>query len=75
MARVEGELSGQMVWLWTTLSQVRRMRQRAQSYQGTDAEGSGVLAMSGGDEASEREALSDYNTALTRHGLIVVLLC
>ena len=23
MARVEGELSGQMVWLWSTLSQVR----------------------------------------------------
>ena len=63
-----------MVWLRTTLSQVRLMPQRSQSHHSTGAEGSGALAVSGGGEESEREALSGQSTALTRRGLIVVQL-
>ncbi len=63
-----------MVWLRTTLSQVRRMSQRGQSFHNTGAEGSSARAVSGGGEASESEEESGHNTALTRRGLIVLLL-
>ena len=62
-----------MVWLRTTLSQVRRMLRRGQSRQRTGAEASDALVVSGGEE-SEREEESGDNTALTRRGLSVVLL-
>src|SRR6266699_3068230 len=42
-----------MVWLRTTLSQVRQMPQRGQSRHSTGAEGSGGGAVSAGGEASE----------------------
>jgi hypothetical protein len=66
-----------MVWLRTTLSQVRRMPQRGQSFHSTGAEGSGARAVSegsGGGEASEGEEESGQSTALTRRGLMVMLL-
>jgi hypothetical protein len=63
-----------MVWLRTTLSQVRRMPQRGQSRQNTGAEASDVLLVSGGGEESKREGEGGHNTALTRRGLIVVVL-
>ena len=63
-----------MVWLRTTLSQVRRMPQRGQSRHSTGAEGSAAEAVSGGGEESEREEESGRNTALTRRGFSVVLL-
>lgn len=63
-----------MVWLRTTLSQVRRMPQRDQSRHSTGAEGGGAGAESGGGEESGREALSGQSTALTRRGFRVVLL-
>ena len=63
-----------MVWLRTTLSQVRRMPQRGQSRQSTGAESSEAEAVSGGGEESEGEVESGHSTALTRRGLIVLLL-
>jgi hypothetical protein len=63
-----------MVWLRTTLIQVRRIPQRGQSRQGTGTEASDAPVVSGGGEASEREEESGHNTALTRRGLSVVLL-
>ena len=63
--------SRQMLWLRTTLSQVRRMLQRGQSCQSTGAEGSGTGAEVGGEE-SEREVVSGHTTALTRRGFSVV---
>ena len=67
------ELSRQVVWLRTTLSQVRRRPQRGQSRQSTGAEASGALVVSVG-EASGGEEESGHNTALTRRGFSVVLL-
>ncbi|GHO90752.1 hypothetical protein KSF_008000 [Reticulibacter mediterranei] len=63
-----------MVWLRTTLIQVRRIPQRGQSRQSTGAEGGGTETESGGGEESKREEKSGHNTALTRRGLSVVLL-
>lgn len=53
-----------------TLSQARRMPQRGQSFQRTEARDgtADVLAWAGGEESSGQ------STALTRRGLIVVLL-
>ena len=58
-----------MVWLRTTLSQVRRMPQRGQSFHNTGARGSGLGAFVRVGEASEREEESGHNTALTRRAL------
>ena len=66
------KLSRQMVWLRTILSQVRRMLQRGQSRQSTEAAGSGASAISEGGEASEDEEESGQSTALTRRGFRVV---
>ena len=66
-----------MVWLRTTFSQVRRMPQRGQSFHSTGAEGSGALAVSEGSQGGEApggEEESGQSTALTRRGLMVVLL-
>ena len=70
----EEELSRRMVWLRTTLSQVRRMPQRGQSRQSTGAEGGRAGVGAGGGEEAEREEESGQSTALTRRGLSVVLL-
>lgn len=70
----EAERSRQIVWLRTTFSQVRRMPQRDQSRQNTEAEAHGELASAVGGDESEREEESGQSTALTRRGLSVVLL-
>ncbi len=63
-----------MVWLRTTLSQVRRMSQRGQSRQSTGSEASDGLVESREGEVSGGEGESGFSTALTRRGFSVVLL-
>jgi hypothetical protein len=62
------------VWLRITLSQARRMPQRGQSFHSIGARGRGWGTASGGGETVEGEESSGQSTALTRRGLIVVLL-
>jgi hypothetical protein len=62
------------VSLRSSLSHARRMRQRGQSFHTTGARGSGWDVSEGVGEEAEREEASGHNTALTRRGLIVVLL-
>jgi hypothetical protein len=50
------------------------MPQRGQSRHSTGAEGREAEAVSGGGEESEEEVESGHSTALTRRGLIVLLL-
>lgn len=68
------ELSRHMVWLRITLSQARRMPQRGQSFQSTGARGCGWDTVSGRIETGEGEGPSGQSTALTRRGLMAVLL-
>ena len=63
-----------MVWLRITLSQARRMPQRGQSFQSTGARGCGWDTVSGRIETGEGEGPSGQSTALTRRGLMAVLL-
>ncbi len=62
------------VSLRTRFRHSRRMRQRGQSFHTTGASGSGSGVSSRVGEESERGDSSSQNTALTRRGLIVVLL-
>jgi hypothetical protein len=62
------------VSLRSSLSHCRRMRQRGQSFHMTGARGSGWDVSEGIGEEAERGESSGHNTALTRRGLIVVLL-
>lgn len=64
----------QTVSLRTTFSHARRMPQRGQSFHSTGERGSGTGASVGGGEETTMEEESGHNTALTRRGLIVVLL-
>jgi len=66
-------LSTEMVWLRTTLSQVRRMLHRGQSRQSTGARGSGGPSEHMEEQVGSEESIG-HNTALTRRGFSVVLL-
>jgi hypothetical protein len=64
----------QTVSLRTTLSHARRMPQRGQSFHTTGARGNGGGASEHMGGEAEGEGSCGHNTALTRRGLIVVLL-
>lgn len=63
-----------MVSLRTTFSHLRRMAHRGQSFQRTGVQGGAGGASVCAEGQSGDEESSGHNTALTRRGLIVVLL-